>query len=144
MLPQKQLLVLSELRKNSRQHLSEIANKYSIPNSTVFDNYKLISRFIDRYVTLIDFEKLGYSLRMNFIFRMKNNEIIDFLHKQKNINSIHKINNKHTLLVDCLFRNIKEVYELKELLQDKGVRKIGMIHIIDEIKNEKFLAGSKN
>lgn len=145
MLTRKQQLILSELRKNSRQHLSKIAEKLELPTSTVFDNYKLISGCIKRYVSLVDFGKLGYSLRINFIFRIKNSGIVkSFLLKHKNINSIYRINNKHTILVECFFRNMGEAYKFKEALQDKGAAKIDMRYIIEEIKKENFLANTEN
>lgn len=144
MLTKKQKLVLAELRKNSRQHFSEIAEKHNIPKSTLFDNYKSVSKYIKKNTTLIDFERLGYSLRMNFVFRIKNNEIFDFLDKQKNINSVYRINNKNTLFIECFFRNIGEAYSLKEEMQNKGIRKINLIHVIEEIKKETFLANSEN
>ncbi|MBN2111640.1 Lrp/AsnC family transcriptional regulator [Candidatus Woesearchaeota archaeon] len=144
MLTNKQRLLLSEIRQNSRQRFSDIAARHSIPKSTLSDNYKTVSKCIKKSTILIDFEKLGYSLRMNFVFRMKNNEIIEFLDRQKNVNSIYRINNRHTLFVECFFRSMKEAYELKEIIQEKGVKKVGMIHVIEEIKKEKFLASSEN
>jgi DNA-binding Lrp family transcriptional regulator len=144
MLTKKQKLVISELRKNSRQHFSDIAKNHKIPKSTLFDSYKSISGCIRKNTILVDFEKLGYSLRMNFIFRIKNNEILEFLESQENINSVYRINNKNTLFVECFFRNIGEAYGLKEAIQEKGVRKVSMIHVIEEIKKEKFLASSEN
>lgn len=139
MLTQKQLSILSELRADSRQHLSMIADKLGLASSTVFDNYKILSQYIKKYTTLVDFEKMGYSLRINFIFRIKNKDILkDFLLKNKNVNSIYQVNNKHTFLAECFFRNINEAYEFKEQLQDRGVRKISMSHIIKEIKKEGF------
>jgi DNA-binding Lrp family transcriptional regulator len=144
MLTKKQRQILSELRSNSRQHLSKIACKLNMPNSTVFDNYKILSYYIKKYVTLVDFEKIGYSLKINFIFSIKNNEIIGFLKKQQNINSIYMVNNKKTLLAECFFRNISEAYEFKEKLQEEGCQKIDMRYIIEEIKKENFLANPEN
>lgn len=144
MLTKKQKLVISELRKNSRQHFSDIAKKHSIPKSTLFDSYKSIEGCIKQNTILIDFEKIGYGLRMGFVFRTRNNEMLDFLDRQKNVNSVLRINNRNTLFVECFFKNMGEAYGLKEAIQEKGAKKVRTIHFIEEIKKEKFLASPEN
>ncbi len=69
MITSRQKQILSELRSNSRQHISEIARKLNLSKSTVHDHYKILRQYIKQYATLVDFAKLGYSFRMNFIFR---------------------------------------------------------------------------
>ena len=139
MLRKKQILVLSELRSNSRQSIAGIAKKLNMPSSTVHDIYKELKPCIAKNTSLINFEKLGYSLRVDFIFRISNNKIIDnFLIKNKNINSLSRINNRHTILAECFFKNIKDAYEFKENLQEMGVRHVEIRYIIDEIKKETF------
>ncbi len=136
-LTRKQMLVLSELRSNSRQSIANIARKLGMPLSTCHDNYKAVKNCITQYCSLIDFAELGYSLRINFTFKAKN---IEPILNNKNINSIYRINNKYTFLIECFFRNINEAYELKEKLQELGMKKISMSYIIDEIKKETIFA----
>jgi DNA-binding Lrp family transcriptional regulator len=143
MLTNKQEMILSEIRQNSRQHISEIARKLNMPLSTVHDNCRILSQYIKQYATLFDFAKMGYSLRVNFMFRIKNRKVLDdFLLKSRNVNSICRINNRSTLLVECFFRSMSEAYEFKEKLQDEGIGKIDMRYIIEEIKKEGFLPGN--
>jgi DNA-binding Lrp family transcriptional regulator len=127
------MLVLSELRKNSRQSIASIARKLNIPLSTCHDNYKAVKHCIKKHTSLIDFDKLGYSLRINFTFKTKD---IHPILNNKHINSIYRINNKNTFLAECFFRNINEAYEFKENLQELGMKHIRMSYIIDEIKKE--------
>ncbi len=132
-LTRKQMLVLSELRSNARQSIANIARKLGMPLSTCHDNYKAVKGCIKQYTSLIDFAELDYSLRINFTFKASNIEpILD----NKNINSIYRINNKRTFLVECFFRNINEAYEFKEKLQELGMKKISMNYIINQIKKE--------
>lgn len=141
MINKKQLSILAELRKDSRQKLSNIARKLGMPITTFHDNYKKIQHIIKSHNTLIDFEKLGYSFRMNFIFRMKNKNILnDFLLNHKNIDAIQLINNKNTLLVWGIFQKTSQAYEFKEILEEKGIRNIRLSHVIEEISKEKMLA----
>jgi DNA-binding Lrp family transcriptional regulator len=139
MLTNRQLLILSELRRNSRQHLSQVAKNLNMPLSTLHDNYKIVKQYIKQNITLVDFEQLGYGFRMNFIFRIKTSSMIkNLLLKNMNVNSIYRINNKHTLLVECVFRNLAGAYEFKEMLQDRGLKKISMNYVIADIKKECF------
>ncbi len=145
MITKKQAMILSEIRQNSRQHMSEIAKKLGMPISTAHDNCRILLKYIKGYTTLVDFAKLGYSLRVNFMFRMKNRNVLDeFILKSFNVNTISRINNKSTLLVECFFRSMSEAYEFKEKLQDEGIRKIDMRYIIEEIKKEGFCSKKAN
>lgn len=140
----KNILVLTELRKNSRKMLSKIAHENKFPVSTIFDNYKKTSEIIKRYVSLIDFDKIGYTLRRNFIFSIKKGKSIDFVEKNKNMNSLQKIGSitdgKNSFYLECLFRNTKEAHDFKEMLIRNKATDIRIIHVIEELKKEKFLA----
>jgi len=139
MITRKQRMILSEIRQNSRQHVSEIAKKLNLPITTVHDNCRALSKYIAGYTTLVDFAKLGYSLRVNFMFRIKNRRVLDeFVLKSFNVNSVSKVNNRSTLLVECFFKSMSEAYAFKEKLQDEGVGRIDMRYIIEEIKKEGF------
>ena len=106
MITAKQKRILAELRSNSRQPMSRIAKKLKIPLSTAHDNYNSIKGCIKQRTTLVNFEKLGYSLKVNFIFRIRNNEIISLLLENKHVNSIYKVNNRRTVVAECIFKNI--------------------------------------
>jgi len=148
MITKKQELILSELRSNSRLHLADIARKLNLPLSTVHDNYKIISKYIKQYSTLVDFRKIGYSLVVNFTFTAKGSaknskekSALQFVLKSRNANSVYNINNKRTFLAECLFRNMNEAYEFKEKLQELGAIDIDMRYVIEEIKKEGFCSG---
>jgi len=135
-----QMKVVSEFRKNSRVHLSDIARKMGIPKTTLYGHYREAKKCIRQCTTLIDFAKLGYSLRINFIFRIKNNKIINnFLLKQANVNSVYKVNNKNTVCIECYFRSMAEAYAFKEKLEGRGIKRIDIRYIIEEHKKEGFL-----
>lgn len=143
MITKKHLSIIAELRQNSRQHISGIARKLNEPASTVHDCYNSLSCCIKRFTTLIDFEKLGYGLRVNFTFRIRGKSILDsFLLKSMSINSIFRIDNKNTLLAECIFTSMAEAYDFKEKLQELGAKSIDMRHISEEIKREGFLSKS--
>jgi len=138
-LTQKQLAILHEIRANPRQHISQIAKKLGMPLSTAHDCCRAVNQCIRQCSAVVDFEQLGYGFRMNFIFRIRNSKIIrDFLLRHQNVNSISRVNNRNTLLVDCFFRNVNEAYGFKEMLEDRGIRNIEMRYIIEEIAREQL------
>lgn len=137
MLKNKQVAVLSELRKNSRQSIAEIARKLGIPLSTCHDNYNAAKKCIIRSTCIIDFAAIGYSLRISFMF---NAGSIEHLLGNMHMNTLCRIDNKSTYLAECFFKNLNQAYEFKEMLQESGAKKISMRYIIEEIKKESLLA----
>ncbi len=141
MLDEKELLILSELRKNSRQSLAEISRKTNIPISTVFDKLiKLDKLIIKKNVSLFNFDKMGYGIKVNFIVKCKKKqEIKDFLLNKTNVNSVYGINNGSDFIIECLFKTMCELELFKEELADFGIEDLKEHHIIEEIKREDFL-----
>jgi len=131
---QKQRMILLELRKNSRQHITRIAEKLKTNTSTVNDNFKTLKQYILQHTTLIDFAKLGYSFRMNFIFK-KSKKALNFLKTHKNINEIQETKDNN-LFAWGIFKSMVEAYELKESLENLGVKDIQLSDVIEEIKKE--------
>ncbi len=136
----KQKQMLSELRNDSRQHISVIAGKLNLARSTVHDYNRFLKKYIKRCTTVIDFARLGYSLRMSFIFRISSKRVPQFLLKNKHVDSIQRINDKSTLMVWGFFRSMNEAYEFKEMLECKGINDIEMHDISEEVEKEKMFS----
>jgi len=139
MLNEKELLILSHLRENSRESLAEISRKTGIAVTTVYDILHRLKRknVVDRYVTLLDFPKMGFSVRVNLVLKTdKKTELINFLKNNPNINSIHKITNGDGFLVDAVFRNLIEYEFFKEDIEKFELMTFKEHYIIDEIKRE--------
>lgn len=141
MLNQRELLIIAELRKNSRQSLAEIARKTNIPISTIFDKLiKLNKIIIEKNVSLFNFDKVGYNVRVNFIIKCnKKKELKNFLLNKPNVNSAHGINNGANFLIECFFKSFSELELFKEELADFGIEDLKEHHIVEEIKKEEFL-----
>ena len=79
----KDLLILSNLRKNARMSLTNMSKSTHIPISTIFDRLKLHeSGLIKKHTSLIDFEKLGFNTRANVCIKVdkeKREEIKEYL-----------------------------------------------------------------
>jgi len=139
------LMIISSLRRNAREKLTNISKKTRIPVSTIFDKIKTYETgLINKHTALIDFNKLGYNTRANIILKVNKkdkSEMKNFLLKHKNINSALKINNGFDFLIEAIFTNIKEVEDFLELLEENfKIKSKQVFYIIEELKKESFLS----
>ena len=137
----KDLLVLVNLRKNSRNNLTDISRNTSIPVTTVFEKVKrLNTNFIKKHTSLIDFAKLGYNTRVNVAIRAtKKKELLKFLQQNPNVNSIYQLEQEYDFYVELIFRNLKELEEFTESIEEFKIKKYESHHIIEDLKREEFL-----
>ena len=146
MLNQKDMLLLTNLRQNARETLTRLSKKTNIPISTIYEKLKTYNGdIIKKHTSLINFSKLGYNARVEIMLRVdKDNrdEIKEFLSRKPCINSIFKINNGYDFLVEGIFRNIQEVEDFLEIIEDKfKIKQKQVYYIVDEIKREGFMTG---
>ncbi len=144
MLNQKDILLLSFLRKNARETLTRLSRKTNIPISTIYDKLKLYNGdIIKKHTSIIDFAKLGYNARVNIMLRVdkeQKREIKDFLARKDCINSVFKINNGFDFLVEAIFKDIREVEDFLEIMEDKfKIKNKQVYYIVDEVKREGFM-----
>ncbi len=140
MLKEKDIRLIEHLRKNSRKSLAKISKETNIPISTLFDTLKkLESSVIKKHVSLLDFEKLGYSMKVNFSLKsQQKQELKKHLMQHPNINSIFSLINGYDFYVECIFRDLKQVIEFKEQLEKFNIEKLEETFIIEEVKKEGF------
>ncbi len=139
------LLIISSLRQNAREKLTEMSKKTRIPVSTIFDRIKTHEgNIIKKHTALVDFGKLGYNTRANIILKVNKNDreaMKEFLMQHNSINSAFKINNGYDFLIEAVFANIKEVEDFTDLLEEKfSIKAKQVFYIIDDLKKEEFLS----
>ncbi|MCP3683019.1 MAG: Lrp/AsnC family transcriptional regulator [bacterium] len=145
MVNKKDMIIFSHLRANARETLTRISKKTSIPISTIYDRIKMYEgSVITKHTTLIDFAQLGFNTRANIMIRSdkaSKQQLTDFLINNEHTNSVYKINNGFDLLVDAVFRNIKDLEDFIEMVEGKfDVRDKQVYFIIDDLKRETFLS----
>lgn len=145
MVRKKDCLILSRLRRNSRETLTEMSRKTGIPISTIFDRLKTKNNgLIKSFTAIVDFEKLGYSTRANIILKLKREQRAEFVEKlrnHQNVNSVIKINNGFDFLLDVIFRNVKELEDFMEQLECTfKITQKQVYYIIEELRKEAFMA----
>ncbi len=144
MLTEKELVILTHLRKNARETLTRLSRKTGIPVSTIHDKLKAqYQGIIEKYTTLVNFTKLGFATRAYIILRVSKQErtpVMEFLLRQEFVNSLYKINNGYDFLVEGIFRNIRDLELFTERLDEKfSIKEVKVYHILDDIRREAFL-----
>jgi len=137
------LLIISHLRKNARTSLTNISKNTGIPVSTVFDKVKS-NKIIKKHSALIDFAKLGYNVTVQIALQCEKEDrekISAHLKDHQNINSLHRINHGYDYLIECVFKDQKELsFFIEELNEKFQIKNKLIFHIIEEIKKEEFLS----
>src|SRR5574341_1739180 len=143
MIQKRDLLILSELRKDSRKSLTDISRKTKIPVSTIFDQIRTYQgKIISKFTTIINFSLFGFNTRANIILKVEKSSrerLRNFLVKHSRVNSLYRINNGFDFMVECLFYDVKELEDFIRELEDYNTITIKVYYIIDDIKREAFL-----
>ena len=142
----KTLQFLTHLRENSREKLTTISKKTNIPISTLFDLLKeLQGGLVTKSTVLLDFSKLGFHTRAKVFLKVNNEDkekLRNHLNLNPNVNTIFKINNSWSFLIETVHKNIKELDSFLEKLHEKFMIENQQIHyLIDEVKREGFVVG---
>ncbi len=140
----KDLLLISNLRINSRETLTNISKKIHMPISTIFDKLKSNhGGLIRKYTTLIDFSMLGFNTRAKITLKVpkkQREKLRRYLKGHLYINSLYKINNGYDFMIEAIFRNLKEMEDFIEDLEENfTIRSKQTYYIIEDIKRESFL-----
>lgn len=143
---EKDLLILSHLRRDARMKLTDMSKQTKIAVSTLFDR---ITMFIDKglvrkYTSTVDFKKLGYQAKVLILFSCKKKcrqDLQTTLERHPSLNSLYKVNNGWDFMAELVFSGVKEVEDFIEEVEEKvTISKKGIFYIIDELKKEEFLA----
>ncbi len=134
------LKILRELRKNSRQSITNIGSLAGVPLSSTFKRIDHLEKgIIKKYVSIVDFGLLGFSIRISLVLKSKNRgELKNFLIEHPNVNSLHRISQDFDFFVETVFPNMLAfenfIEELNNLVSDKRV-----FHIIKDLRTEDFV-----
>jgi DNA-binding Lrp family transcriptional regulator len=143
MTSKKDLLIITNLRNNARMPLTKMSKNTHIPVSTIFDRLK-VNDIIVKHTSLIDFAKLGYKVRAQIAFKVdiEDKEALrEFFMKSEVCNSVLKINNGYDFMIEGVFREIKEMEDFLENLDQKfRIIEKTTFYIIEDLKKEAFMS----
>jgi len=146
MINEKDLLIIAYLRRNSRESLTRMSHKTSIPVSTIFDRIQVQKRenVIKKHTALLDFARLGYNTKAHVMLKVERkdrDEVAEYLRKYENTNSLYKINNGFDLFLEVVFRHVKDLEDFLDELETKfKIREKKVFYVIDDLKREGFLS----
>lgn len=143
MMKNKDLLLLTELRSNSRARLTEMSRKTGIPVSTIHDKLKNhYDGIITKMTALVDFRRLGYTARAFItlkVDRKDREELRAYLERNPKVNNLFKINNGYDFMIEGVFKYLTDLETFTEDLEDKfSISEKQVYYIIDDIQREKF------
>src|SRR3989338_533511 len=143
----KDLKILAHLRNNSRETLTKISRVSGIPISTIFDRMKDFEQMLRcRNTVLIDFSRMGFNARVKIVVkaeRESRDNVKNFLLKHPSINSVYKINNGYDFLFEGIFRNVKDLEEFLEELDQFSISSKQVYYVIEDLQRESFLTDAK-
>ena len=141
----KDLAILSHLRHNSNQPITDIARNTGIPVTTIYDRMRQHERdIIKKYTVLLDFAKLGYLAKTKMALKVgkeHKEKLLKYLNEHPNVNSISKINLGFDYFIEVIFRNHNETHEfLDELDKRFSIEERHVFFVVDDIEKERFLS----
>ena len=135
--------ILQQLRQNARFTLTKMSKNTGIPVSTIFDRMKDFEEvYIDKHTSLINFKKLGYDLKVNFIIKVAKHQKEDlrrYLEQCGFINNLMKVNSGYDFLFEGIFRNMDELDFFEGKLEDFDIAEMQRHFILEDIKRESFM-----
>ncbi len=138
MLSKKDLLILTQLRKDARNSLALIARSTGIPVSTVFERTKALEKsVITKNTTLLNFSLLGHSLRVNFVLRAADQEKLVAYLEHPSVNTVYRLMGD-CFFVEAAFRDMMGKERFMEGLKDFAEVEDSH-YVIEDVKREAFL-----
>ncbi|MBI2139652.1 Lrp/AsnC family transcriptional regulator [Candidatus Woesearchaeota archaeon] len=147
MVKEKDLAIISHLRKNARESITYISRQIHVPVSTIFDRLRLREEdLIKRYTLLINFEKAGYPVRSNILIKVSaldKERLGSFLKQCCFVNSLYAVDNGFDFLLEGIFRDNAELQRFTQSLeQEFSIIRVMRHQVLQEYKEESFLTDS--
>lgn len=130
--------IISELRKNARVSMIDVAKRHGAPLSTTYDRARRSERFIRRYTVLLDFAELGYSAHVHFIIKDAPDSLAEHLRESSNVNNLHRIMGSG-LTGEAYFSNLSESEMFFNRLSIDFEVEAERYSVLEELKREAML-----
>lgn len=140
-----ELRVLSMFRSDARMNLTTISRMTGVPVSTLFDRLKKYEgTIIKKHTCLLDFNKLGYELRVNMLLKVaqqNRDQLKEYLTKNQSVNSVFRVvGNGFDFIIECIFKNMGELQIFAESLEKFNIKARQDYYVLEDIKREEFMA----
>ena len=139
------LILMAYLRQNARINLTTLSRKTGVPISTIFQKMK--SNFNDkilRHTAIIDFASFGYNLKAYLLLKVKKDQkegLLQKLNYNFKVNNLYKINNSWDVMVECIFKDLNDLEEFLEEIEENFALKAKEVHyVLADLKRENFMS----
>ncbi|MBL7100769.1 MAG: Lrp/AsnC family transcriptional regulator [Nanoarchaeota archaeon] len=140
MTTKRELALIRELRKNSRQSLTKIGENISAPLTSLCKIARKLEKekVIQKYATLLDYNKLGYFIRVQLSVQVEEREKFrEFMMGHSNVNSLSRVAN-NSFFAELIFKYMLELENFLESLAEFNVKNKKVFYIIEELKQEEY------
>ncbi|WP_294287864.1 Lrp/AsnC family transcriptional regulator [uncultured Chryseobacterium sp.] len=134
--------ILRILSENSRLSYAEIGRKISLSQSATKERVLnlLDSGVIKQFTAEVDYEKLGYPLKVVISLKFKNDEFrrfIDDVHQFPEILSCKRVTGEFCLITECVLKDSRHLEQLIDRLISYGIPTTAIQ--LSEVKTKSFL-----
>ncbi len=141
----KDLKIISYLRQNARMPLTKMSKKTQIPVSTIFDRLRTNEDdLIQKHTCLLDFKQLGFDIWANVSLQVDvadRNNLREYLLRSKNVNSVYKVSGNYDFLLECVFKNMRDLDGFIDDIEEKYlIKEKDTFFLVEDIKRESFMS----
>jgi len=141
------LLMISCLRKDSRIKLTDLSRKTGMPVSTIYEKLKRFrASGLIRLTAIVDYRRLGFLTRVMIAVKVDRDireSFSEYLVGSRNVNSILRVNNGFTFMVDGIFKDMNGAEDFIEDMEERfDIKKKMVFYVIDEVERERFFTES--
>ena len=135
--------IARELNENARKSYREIARKLKVSLTTVSNRIKKLEdeKVIERFIPLINQEKLGYDLTAVINVKISHGKLIEVqerISKDKHVSSVYDITGEWDSLIIAHFKDRRDLNGfIKGVLSLDNVEKTKTQIVLNIVKNEK-------
>ena len=135
--------ILEKLNENARKSYREIARELNVSLTTVSNRIKKMEdeKVIERYIPLINQEKIGYDLTAVINVKISHGKLIEVqekISKDKHVSGVYDITGDWDSLIIAHFKDRRDLNGfIKGVLAMDNVEKTNTQIVLNIVKNEK-------
>jgi len=135
--------IIEKLNQDARKSYREIARELDVSLTTISNRIKKIEneKIIERYIPLINQEKIGYDLTAVINVKISHGKLIEVqekISKDKHVSNVYDITGDWDSLIIAHFKDRKDLNSfIKNILSMDNVEKTNTQIVLNIVKNEK-------
>ena len=135
--------IIEKLNQDARKSYREIARELDVSLTTISNRIKKMEneKIIERYIPLINQEKIGYDLTAVINVKISHGKLIEVqekISKDKHVSNVYDITGDWDSLIIAHFKDRKDLNSfIKNILSMDNVEKTNTQIVLNIVKNEK-------